>query len=148
MTERAHLIATFQHYGLPDRLLVDNSSPWGNHPAHPYTPIDMHRESEWSNESARRPGQTEQRGRSEVRRDGPDLTKSSTEADSDATPSLGIETVYVGVASSPTTSMLSTNLRMRTFRSGNAPSRRKSRKPATYHLISSVLGSSTLRCSS
>ena len=95
MTERAHLIATFQHYGLPDRLLVDNGSPWGNHPAHPYTPIDMHRESEWSNESARRPGQTEQRGRGEVRRDGPDLTKSSTEADSDATPSLGIETVYV-----------------------------------------------------
>ncbi len=31
-TVRAHLIRTFQHYGLPARLLVDNGSPWGNHP--------------------------------------------------------------------------------------------------------------------
>ena len=40
-TVRAHLIRTFQHYGLPDRLLVDNGSPWGNHPAHPYTPLTV-----------------------------------------------------------------------------------------------------------
>ncbi len=40
-TVRAHLIATFQRYGLPDRRLVDNGSPWGNHPAHPYTPLTV-----------------------------------------------------------------------------------------------------------
>ena len=39
-TVRAHLVAAFQRYGLPDRLLVDNGSPWGQrpgaslHPAH------------------------------------------------------------------------------------------------------------------
>ena len=38
-TVRAHLLTAFQRYGLPDRLLVDNGSPWGNHPAHPYTPL-------------------------------------------------------------------------------------------------------------
>ena len=56
--------------------------------------------------------------------------------------------VYVSVASSPTTSMPSTKLRMRALRSGIVPSCRKSRKSATYRAISSVLGSSTLRCSS
>ena len=40
-TVRAHLVAAFQRYGLPDRLLVDNGSPWGNHPAHPYTPLTV-----------------------------------------------------------------------------------------------------------
>ena len=40
-TVRTHLITAFQHYGLPDRLLVDNGSPWGNHPAHPYTPLTV-----------------------------------------------------------------------------------------------------------
>ena len=40
-TVRAHLISAFQRYGLPDRLLVDNGSPWGNHPAHPYTPLTV-----------------------------------------------------------------------------------------------------------
>ena len=34
-TIRAHPITAFQRYGLPDRLLVDNGSPWGNHAAHP-----------------------------------------------------------------------------------------------------------------
>ena len=79
---------------------------------------------------------------------GPDLTKSRTDADSDVTPSLGMGTVYVSVASSPTTSMPSTKLRMSALRSGIVPSFRNSRNSATYPLISSVVGSSTLRCSS
>ena len=54
-------------------------------------------------------------------RDGPDLTKSRTEADSVVTPSFGTGTVYVSVASSPTTSMPSTKLRMSALRSGNRP---------------------------
>ena len=83
-----------------------------------------------------------------VRHGGPDLTKSRTDADSDVTPSLGMGTVYVSVASSPTTSMPSTKLRMSALRSGSVPSLRKSRKSATYRTISSVLGSSTLLCSS
>ena len=83
-----------------------------------------------------------------VRHGGPDLTKSRTDADSDVTPSLGMGTVYVSVASSPTTSMPSTKLRMSALRSGIVPSLRKSRKSATYRVISSVLGSSTLLCSS
>ena len=40
-TVRGHLITAFQRYGLPDRGLVDNGSPWGNHPAHPYTPLTV-----------------------------------------------------------------------------------------------------------
>ena len=40
-TVRSHLVTAFQRYGLPDRLLVDNGSPWGNHPAHPYTPLTV-----------------------------------------------------------------------------------------------------------
>ena len=40
-TVRGHLVTAFQRYGLPDRLLVDNGSPWGNHPAHPYTPLTV-----------------------------------------------------------------------------------------------------------
>ena len=85
---------------------------------------------------------------STVKSGGPDLTKSRTEADSDVTPSFGMGTVYVSVASSPATSMPSTKLRMSALRSGNVPSFRKSRKSATYSAISSVLGRATLRCSS
>ena len=85
---------------------------------------------------------------STVKSGGPDWTKSRTEADSRFTPSFGMGTVYVSVASSPTTSMPSTKLRMSAFRSGNVPSCKNSRKSATYRLISSVVGSSTLRCSS
>ena len=88
------------------------------------------------------------RVRSTVKSGGPDLTKSRTEADSDVTPSLGMGTMYVSVASSPTTSIPSTKLRMSAFRSGIVPSFRNSRKSATYRAISSVSGSSTLRCSS
>ena len=78
----------------------------------------------------------------------PDLTKSRTDADSDIAPSLGMGTVYVSVASSPITSVPSTKLRMSALRSGIVPSFRNSRKSATYRAISSVSGSSTLRCSS
>ena len=87
------------------------------------------------------------RVRSTVQSGGPGLTKSRTEADSDVTPSLGMGTVYVSVASSPTTSMPSTKLRMSAFRSGIVPSFRKFRKSATYSTISSVSGRTTLRCS-
>ena len=83
-----------------------------------------------------------------VRHGGLDWTKSRTEADSRFTPSLGMGTVYVSVASSPTISMPSTKLRMSALRSGNVPYCRNSRKSATYPLISSVVGSSTLRRSS
>ena len=79
---------------------------------------------------------------------GPDLTKSRTEADSDIAPSLGMGTVYVSVASSPSTSMPSMKLRMSAFFSGIVPSFRKSRKSATYRAISSVSGNSSLLCSS
>ena len=82
-----------------------------------------------------------------VRHGGPDWTKSRTEADSEVTPSDGMGMVYVRTASSPVTSMPSTKLRMRALRSGNVPSCKNSRKSATYPLISSVVGSSTLRCS-
>ena len=82
-----------------------------------------------------------------VRHGGPDWTKSRTEADSRVTPSLGMGTVYFRTASSPTTSMPSTKLRMRALRSGIVPSCKNSRKSATYSLISSVVGNSTLRCS-
>ena len=85
---------------------------------------------------------------STVKNGGPDLTKSRTEADSEVTPSFGMGMVYVRTASSPITSMPSTKLRMSALRSGTVPSFRKSRKSATYRTISSVLGSSTLLCSS
>ena len=85
---------------------------------------------------------------STVKNGGPDWTKSRTEADSLVTPSLGMGTVYVSVASSPTTSMPSTKLRMSAFFSGIVPSFRNSRKSVTYQAISSVSGRATLRCSS
>ena len=68
--------------------------------------------------------------------------------DSEVTPSFGMGMVYLRTASSPLTSMPSTKLRMSALHSGIVPSSRKSRKSATYSLISSVVGSSTLRCSS
>ena len=83
-----------------------------------------------------------------VKSGGLDLTKLRTEADSLVTPSLGMGTVYVSVASSPTTSMPSTKLRMSALRSGIVPSFRKFRKSATYSTISSVSGRTILRCSS
>ena len=85
---------------------------------------------------------------STVKYGGLDWTKSRTDADSRVTPSLGMGTVYVSVASSPTTSMSSTKLRMSAFFSGIVPSFRKARKSAAYSTISSVSGRTTLRCSS
>jgi hypothetical protein len=35
------LMDTFHQYGLPDTLLVDNGSPWGSDPEHPYTPLTV-----------------------------------------------------------------------------------------------------------
>ena len=84
---------------------------------------------------------------STVKYGGPDWTKSRTEADSDVTPSWGMGIVYVRTASSSTISMPCTKLRMSAFRSGNVPSRRNSRKSATYPLISLLVGSSARRCS-
>ena len=85
---------------------------------------------------------------STVKYGGPDWTKSRTEAALLVTPLLGMGMVYVSVASSPTTSMPSTKLRMSALRSGKVLSCRNSRKSTTYRVISSVFGSSTLRCSS
>ena len=84
---------------------------------------------------------------STVKYGGPDWTKSRTEADSLVTPSDGMGMVYVSTASSPVTSIPFTKLRMRALRSGKVPSCKNSRKSATYPLISSVPGRSTLRCS-
>jgi len=36
-TVHTHLTAAFQRYGLPERMLMDNGSPWGSDQAHPYT---------------------------------------------------------------------------------------------------------------
>lgn len=35
------LTTTFRRYGLPDCLLMDNGSPWGNDAAHPWTPLTV-----------------------------------------------------------------------------------------------------------
>ncbi len=78
---------------------------------------------------------------------GPDWTKSRTEADSDVTPSCGMGIVYVRTASSSTTSMPCTKLRMSAFRSGNVPSWNRARKSATYPFISLLVGNSARRCS-
>jgi transposase InsO family protein len=40
-TVQAQLIATFRRYGLPERMLMDNGSPWGNDLAHQYTPLTV-----------------------------------------------------------------------------------------------------------
>ncbi len=36
-TVQPHLVATFRRYGLPERILVDNGSPWGSDGEHPFT---------------------------------------------------------------------------------------------------------------
>jgi transposase InsO family protein len=38
---REALTATFRQYGLPDRLMMDNGSPWGSDRDHPYTPLGV-----------------------------------------------------------------------------------------------------------
>jgi len=40
-TVRQHLIAAFRRYGLPERLITDNGSPWGDGPGSPYTPLGV-----------------------------------------------------------------------------------------------------------
>ncbi len=36
-TVQGQLTAIFRHYGLPERMLMDNGSPWGDDADHPYT---------------------------------------------------------------------------------------------------------------
>jgi transposase InsO family protein len=38
-TVQAGLIPTFRRYGLPEQMLMDNGSPWGNDAVHVYTPL-------------------------------------------------------------------------------------------------------------
>ena len=40
-TVQAHLTVTFRRYGLPQRMLMDNGSPWGHNPQHQYTPLTV-----------------------------------------------------------------------------------------------------------
>ena len=40
-TVRAHLVAAFRRYGLPDRFLLDNGSPWGATWTDRYTPLTV-----------------------------------------------------------------------------------------------------------
>lgn len=40
-TVKEHLTATFRRYGLPERMLMDNGSPWGNDLEHRYTPLTV-----------------------------------------------------------------------------------------------------------
>lgn len=40
-TVQAHLVTLFRRYGLPERILVDNGSPWGSDHAHPYTALTV-----------------------------------------------------------------------------------------------------------
>jgi transposase InsO family protein len=40
-TVQTHLTATFGRYGLPDRMLMDNGSPWGHDGTHPWTGLTV-----------------------------------------------------------------------------------------------------------
>lgn len=40
-TVQACLSEVFREYGLPDRMLMDNGSPWGSDADHPYTPLTV-----------------------------------------------------------------------------------------------------------
>jgi transposase InsO family protein len=40
-TVQAHLTESFRQYGLPDRMTMDNGSPWGSDDEHPYTPLTV-----------------------------------------------------------------------------------------------------------
>jgi transposase InsO family protein len=40
-TVQQQLTATFRRYGLPEAMLMDNGSPWGSDPDHPYTPLTV-----------------------------------------------------------------------------------------------------------
>jgi transposase InsO family protein len=38
-TVQGHLTGAFRRYGLPERMLMDNGSPWGSDAGHPFTPL-------------------------------------------------------------------------------------------------------------
>ena len=38
-TVRQRLIIAFRRYGLPERMITDNGSPWGDGPGNPFTPL-------------------------------------------------------------------------------------------------------------
>jgi transposase InsO family protein len=40
-TVQAHLTTTFRHYGLPERMLMDNGPPFGGAKEHGYTPLTV-----------------------------------------------------------------------------------------------------------
>lgn len=40
-TVQNHLTQAFRRHGLPDWMLCDNGAPWGDSPAHPYTPLGV-----------------------------------------------------------------------------------------------------------
>ena len=40
-TVRQQLIMAFRSYGLPERLITDNGSPWGEGPGNPFTPLGV-----------------------------------------------------------------------------------------------------------
>ena len=40
-TVQGHLRAAFRRYGLPEWIIVDNDSPWGDGPNTPYTPLGV-----------------------------------------------------------------------------------------------------------
>lgn len=40
-TVQHRLLKAFRRYGLPDRLITDNGSPWGNGPGSPFTPLGV-----------------------------------------------------------------------------------------------------------
>ena len=40
-TVQEHLVTTFDRYGLPDAILMDNGAPWGDTPQHPWNPITV-----------------------------------------------------------------------------------------------------------
>lgn len=40
-TVREHLETAFETYGLPDAMLMDNGSPWGDTPAHRWNPVTV-----------------------------------------------------------------------------------------------------------
>ena len=40
-TVQEHLTSMFLHYGMPYAILVDNGSPWGSDPAHPFTSLTV-----------------------------------------------------------------------------------------------------------
>jgi len=41
ITVQRCLVEVFRRYGMPERILVDNGSPWGDDREHPYTPLTV-----------------------------------------------------------------------------------------------------------